>query len=159
MTAGESPKSGKRRLEGAELATAWFVTARAMAVAAIADPSWSLDEVRGKALDASRHSGAGLYAQAVLGLAEQDCIMGKSPERIGRMTLVDCLATARGMPEDQAEKIMTGAMMMAFAQRQLTPLAARFASMLASAFELTPAQFESCCLSGRVLADMTVRQK
>ncbi|MDG1899823.1 MAG: hypothetical protein P8I74_08155 [Phycisphaerales bacterium] len=124
-----------------QLALLWFVAARAMAVADGTVP-------------AVKEASAGLYAQAILGLSEEACRAAKSPEQIGKLTLVDCLAGVHGMPREQAEKIMTGVLMIAFADGCMEPLEVRWASMLASACEMTDEDFQRCCASARVIASM-----
>ena len=125
----------------ADLARTWFVAARAMAVADGTVP-------------AVKEASAGLYAQAILGLSEDDCRHAKSPERMKHQTLVDCLAAVHALPADAAEKIMTGVMMIAFADGHMEPLEVRWASMLASACEMSDEDFQRCCASARVIASM-----
>lgn len=124
-----------------QLAMLWFLAARAMAVADGSVP-------------AVKEASAGLYAQAILSLPEKTCRIAKSPEKIGKLTLVDCLAGVHALPPDQAEKIMTGVMMVAFADGHMEPLEVRWASMLASACEMTDEDFQRCCASARVIASM-----
>lgn len=140
-------------MTGAELAGLWFTIARAMAVGASAEAGAD-GKLAASVPEAARHSGAGLYAQAVLGLTEEDCAQAKVSDATGRQTLTHSLLALRALPPDTAEKFMTGAMMIAFAERKLAPLAVRWATSLASAMSMTQEQFESCCLSGRILADM-----
>ncbi|MDG2201739.1 MAG: hypothetical protein P8K80_11235 [Phycisphaerales bacterium] len=127
--------------EQEQLAQLWFVAARAMAVADGTVP-------------AVKEASAGLYAQAILGLSEETCRVAKSPESIGNLTLVDCLAGVHALPREQAEKIMTGVMMISFADGHMEPLEVRWASMLASACEMTAEDFQRCCASARVIASM-----
>ena len=127
--------------EQEQLATLWFIAARAMAVADGTVP-------------AVKEASAGLYAQAILGLSEETCRVAKSPESIGNLTLVDCLAGVHALPRELAEKIMTGVMMIAFADGHMEPLEVRWASMLASACEMTDEDFQRCCASARVIASM-----
>lgn len=124
-----------------QIALLWFVAARAMAVADGTVP-------------AVKEASAGLYAQAILGLSEQSCREAKSPERIGNQTLVDCLAGVHGLPRDVAEKILTGVMMIAFADGHMEPLEVRWASMLASACEMSEEDFQRCCAAARIIASM-----
>ena len=124
-----------------DIATTWFLAARAMASAGTESPSPD---------DAS----AGLYAQAILGLSEDTCVEAKRPDRLGVMTLVDCLSRLKALPRGPAEKIVTGALMIALADGVLAPLEVRWASMLASAAHLSDDDFQRCCASGRVLAAM-----
>ena len=124
-----------------ELARLWFVAARAMAVADGTVP-------------AVKEASAGLYAQAILGLSEDVCRAAKSPEQLGNLTLVDCLAGVHSLPREQAEKIMTGVMMIAFADGHMESLEVRWASMLASACEMTDEDFQRRCGSARVIASM-----
>ena len=127
--------------EQERLAQLWFVAARAMAVADGTVP-------------AVKEASAGLYAQAILGLSEDVCRVAKSPEQLQNLTLVDCLAGVHALPREQAEKIMTGVMMIAFADGHMEPLEVRWASMLASACEMTDEDFQRCCGSARVIASM-----
>ncbi len=140
-------------MTGVELAGIWFTIARAMAVGASAETGPD-GKLLAQVPEAARHSGAGLYAQAVLGLTEEDCAQAKISQETGHQTLTHSLLAVRALPPDAAEKFMTGAMMIAFAERKLAPLAVRWATSLASAMNMTQEQFESCCLSGRILADM-----
>ena len=123
------------------LAQVWFVAARAMAVADGTVP-------------AAKEASAGLYAQAILGLSEEACRHAKSPDQMKHQTLVDCLAGVHALPAEQAEKIMTGVMMIAFADGHMEPLEVRWASMLASACEMCDEDFQRCCASARVIASM-----
>lgn len=124
-----------------ELATTWLLAARGMVAAR----------------DEAPHHGdatGGLYAQAILGVSEEACLEAKRPERIGVLTLVDCLARVRALPRETAEKVVTGAMMIAFADGVMRPLEVRWASMLASAAGLESGDFQQCCASARVIAAM-----
>ena len=127
--------------EQAHLARLWFVAARAMAVADGTVP-------------AVKEASAGLYAQAILGLSEDACRDAKSPDQMKNQTLVDCLAGVHALPAESAEKIMTGVMMIAFADGHMEPLEVRWASMLASACEMSDEDFQRCCASARVIASM-----
>ena len=62
-----------------ELATLWFLAARAMAVA---DGGTSI----------TRQGAGGLYAQAILGLSEEVCAEAKSDDSLATLTLLDCLS-------------------------------------------------------------------
>ncbi len=125
-----------------ERATLWFLTARGMAAA-------SADQ----AVDA-QPSAAGLFAQGVLGLSEDACIEGKSPARIGRLSLIDCLSGVAALPPDIQEKFLTGAVMIALLDRRMDPAEVRWASVLASAMRLSTQRVEECCLGARILADL-----
>ena len=126
-----------------ELATTWFLAARAMTVAA-------------GHLCASREATAGLYGRAILGLDEETCLAEKSPECIGERSLVDCLASIKAMGIAQAAKVVTGVMLIAYADASMHPLEVRWASMLASAAGLEEASFQACCANARVIATMMV---
>jgi hypothetical protein len=126
--------------EQIELATTWLLAARGMVSARDEAP----------AADA----GGGLYAQAILGVSEDACLEAKRPDRIGVLTLVDCLSRVRSLTPDVAEKIVTGVMMLAFSDREMRPLEVRWASMLASAAGLSQEDFQRCCASARVIAAM-----
>jgi uncharacterized tellurite resistance protein B-like protein len=101
----------------------------------------------------------GLYAQAILGISEDGCLEAKQAERIGVMTLVDCLGTVQRLPREDREKIVTGVLMIAYADRRMHTLEVRWASMLASAAGLSPEDFQHCCASARVIAAMLRPQK
>lgn len=123
------------------LAATWFLAARAMAVASGEPPRTD---------DAS----AGLYAQAILGLSEAAILEAKATERLGVMTLVDCLAGVRRLPPVLGEKILVGVMMIAYGDRRLHPLEVRWVSMLTAAAGLTADDLQRCCGSARVIAAM-----
>ncbi len=99
-------------------------------------------------------SAAGLFAQAVLELSEDACIEGKSPARMARLTLIDCLAGVAALPEDLKERFLTGALMIALLDRRMDPAEVRWASALASAMQLSTRRVEECCLGARILTDM-----
>lgn len=124
-----------------ELATLWFLAARAMAVA-------------DGGLTVSRQGAGGLYAQAILGLSEQVCAEVKSDESMATLTLLDCLSMLRGVPREVGEKIMTGVMMIAYSDRSMHPLEVRWASMLASALSMEVDDFQRCCVNARVISSM-----
>lgn len=96
----------------------------------------------------------GLFAQAILGLTEHECLEAKRAERIGHLTLVDCLSSVGRLERDAREKIVTGIMMLALADGQIKALEIRWASMLASAAGLGESEFQQCCASARVIATM-----
>ncbi|MCH2135722.1 MAG: hypothetical protein MK101_03955 [Phycisphaerales bacterium] len=129
--------------EALELATTWFIAARAMSVAA-------------GHLCPSREATAGLYGRAILGLDEETCLAAKTPEQVGSRSLIDCLASVAAMGEATAAKIMTGVMLIAYADASMHPLEVRWASSLASAAGLTEASFQACCVNARVIATMMV---
>ena len=131
MTDGETPN----------LATLWFLAARAMAIA-------------GEDMPVVQEAATGLYAQAILGLSEEECKKAKDAEHISNKTLIDCLSGLRNLPSDLAEKVITGVMMISYADRSMRPLEVRWASMLASAIEITPDDFQRCCVNARVIASM-----
>jgi hypothetical protein len=124
-----------------DIAVTWFLAARAMASA------------RGDRPRADE-AAAGLFAQAILGVSEQACLDAKRDGRLSSRTLVDCLAGIRRLPHDVAEKILTGVLMMALADRQLHPLEVRWISMLTSAADLTADDLQRCSASARVMASM-----
>ncbi|MDP7008661.1 MAG: hypothetical protein QGI78_03725 [Phycisphaerales bacterium] len=124
-----------------ELSTLWFLSARAMAVA-------------GEDVLAMQEAATGLYAQAILGLTEEECRRAKDPEQISNRTLIDCLAGVRALPKEDAEKVLTGVMMIAYADRSMKPLEVRWASMLASAIDVTPEAFQRLCVNARIIASM-----
>jgi hypothetical protein len=126
-----------------ELATTWFLAARAMTVAA------------GR-LDPSREATAGLYGRAILGLDEETCLAAKTPEQVGCRTLVDCLASTAAMGQAHAAKIVTGIMLIAYADASMHPLEVRWASMLGSAAGLDETSFQACCANARVIASMMI---
>jgi uncharacterized tellurite resistance protein B-like protein len=131
MTDGETPN----------LATLWFLAARAMAVA-------------GEDMPVVQEAATGLYAQAILGLSEEECKRAKDADHIINKTLIDCLSGLRNLPTELAEKVITGVMMISYADRSMRPLEVRWASMLASAIEITPDDFQRCCVNARVIASM-----
>ena len=124
-----------------DLPTLWFLSARAMAVA-------------GGDLPTVQEAATGLYAQAILGLTEEECRTAKDAEHISNKTLIDCLAGVRALPKDESEKLLTGVMMIAYADRSMKPLEVRWASMVASAIEVTPDIFQRCCVNARIIASM-----
>ena len=124
-----------------ELATTWFLAARTMAVA-----DGNVPKVK--------EAAAGLYARAILELPEEVCVAAKNQQNIGNLRVEDCLASVRTLPRPLGEKIMTGVMMIAYANREMHPLEVRWASMLASAIELSEEDFQRCCVGARVIATM-----
>ena len=124
-----------------DLPTLWFLCARTMAVA-------------GEDLSTVQEAATGLYAQAILGLTEEECRKAKDAEHISNKTLIDCLAGVRALPSEEAEKLLTGVMMIAYADRSMKPLEVRWASMLASAVNVTPDIFQRCCVNARIIASM-----
>ena len=127
--------------ESTNLATLWFLAARAMAIA-------------GEDMSVVQEAASGLYAQAILGLTEEECKKAKDAEHISNKTLIDCLSGLRNLSSDLAEKVITGVMMISYADRSMRPLEVRWASMLASAIEITPDNFQRCCVNARVIASM-----
>jgi len=127
--------------ESTNLATLWFLAARAMAIA-------------GEDMSVVQEAATGLYAQAILGLTEEECKKAKDAEHISNKTLIDCLSGLRNLPSELAEKVITGVMMISYADRSMRPLEVRWASMLASAIEITPDEFQRCCVNARVIASM-----
>ena len=127
--------------ESTNLATLWFLAARAMAIA-------------GEDMPVVQEAATGLYAQAILGLSEEECKKAKDAEHISNKTLIDCLSGLRNLPSELAEKVITGVMMISYADRSMRPLEVRWASMLASAIEITPDDFQRCCVNARVIASM-----
>ena len=128
-----------------ELATLWFLAARAMAVA---------DGEAG----ITRQGAGGLYAQAILGLSEQACAEAKADDSMAALTLLDCLARLKHVPSELGEKILTGVMMIAYADRSMHPLEVRWASMLASAMSMNVDDFQRCCVNARVMSSMLDQQ-
>ena len=124
-----------------QLATTWFLAARTMAVA-----DGNVPKVK--------EAAAGLYARAILELSEEACVAAKSPENIGALKIEDCLVAVRSLSRELGEKIMTGVMMIAYANRTMHPLEVRWASMLASAIGLDEDGFQRCAVSARVIATM-----
>lgn len=127
--------------EAVETATAWFLAARAMVIAGGGDPD-------------DDDAAAGLYAQAILGVSEDDCVAAKAPEHMGPRTLVDCLAIVERLPEPVREQLVTGVMMISYAEHAMTRLEVRWASILASAAGLDVDGFQRCCSQARVIAAM-----
>jgi len=123
------------------LAVAWNLGARAMIAAG--------DDVRN-----ARQAASGLYAQGILGLSEDDCRRAKSSEAIDQLTLVDCLSSLSHLDADAGEKVMTGLMMLAYSDGRMTALEVRWASMVATALNLQPEQFQQCAVNARVVATM-----
>jgi hypothetical protein len=123
------------------LATLWFLSARAMAVA-------------GEEMPAVQEAATGLYAQAIIGLTEEECRIAKDADHISNKTLIDCLSGVRQLPREIAEKILTGVMMISYSDRSMKPLEVRWASMLASAIEVSPDDFQRCCVNARIIASM-----
>ena len=126
---------------GTELATLWFLAARAMSAA---DGS----------LGTARQAAAGLYAQAILGVTEEDCELAKAEEHISSLTLLDCLGMLAKIDRESGEKVLTGVMMIAYANRSMHPLEVRWASMMASAMKMDSDDFQRCCVNARVMAGM-----
>ena len=124
-----------------ELASLWFLSARAMSAA-------------DGTLGTSRQGAAGLYAQAILGISEETCREAKADENIATLTLLDCLGRLAHVSAEVGEKIMTGVMMIAYANRTMHALEVRWASMLASALEMNADDFQRCCVNARVMAGM-----
>ena len=124
-----------------QLATTCFLAARTMAVA-----DGNVPKVK--------EAAAGLYARAILELPERVCIEAKQPDNIGSLRVEDCLVAVRNLPRDLGEKIMTGVMMIAYANREMHPLEVRWASMLASAIGLSEEDFQRCCVGARVIATL-----
>ncbi len=123
------------------LGTVWFLVARAMVAA-------------GGEEAIHKQSAGGLYAQAVLGLTEDECIAAKDPGHCAPLTLVDAVSMLETMPLESGEKLLTGLIMLSFMDRRMSPMEARLVSIVASALDLTPKEVEECCLSARVLADV-----
>ena len=123
------------------LATLWFLSARAMAVA-------------GEDMPTVQEAATGLYAQAILGFTEEVCLQAKDASHISNKTLIDCLSGVQQLGKKIAEKILTGVMMISYADRKMKPLEVRWASMLASAIDVTPDEFQRCCVNARVIASM-----
>lgn len=123
------------------VAMLWFLSARTMSVA-------------GEDMPSVQEAATGLYAQAILGFDEDVCKEAKEEKHIGNKSLIDCLSGIRQLPSDIAEKILTGVMMISYADRKMKPLEVRWASMLASAIEISPDDFQRCCVNARVIASM-----
>ena len=126
-----------------ELATTWFTAARAMTVAA-------------GHIDPSREATAGLYGRAILGLNEETCLAAKTPEQVGSRTLLDCLASIAQLPRSVSAKLVTGIVLIAYADASMHPLEVRWTSSMASAAGLTESSFQACCVNARVIASMMV---
>lgn len=124
-----------------DIATLWFLSARTMAIA-------------GEDMPAVQEAATGLYAQAIIGLTEEECRIAKDAEHISNKTLIDCLSGVRQLPREIAEKILTGVMMISYSDRSMKPLEVRWASMLASAIEVSPDDFQRCCVNARIIASM-----
>ncbi|MCH2140925.1 MAG: hypothetical protein MK100_07820 [Phycisphaerales bacterium] len=124
-----------------DLATTWFLAARAMACG-------------GEPLSMSEEAAAGLFARAILGLDEEVCIAAKDASHMTAHTLVDCMSMASHLPRGTADQVMTGVMMVAYAAASMQPLQVRWASMLASAMEMDEDRFQRCCVNARVVASM-----
>ena len=133
-------------VESQNLATLWFLAARTMVIA-------------GEDMPVVQEAAVGLYAQAILGLTEEECREAKEPDHIGNKTLIDCLSGVAHLPIELAEKLITGVMMISYADRSMRPLEVRWASMLASAIEISPDDFQRCCVNARVIASMLRPQK
>jgi hypothetical protein len=127
--------------EQLDLATLWFLSARTMAIA-------------GEDMPTVQEAATGLYAQAIIGLNEDECRVAKNAEHIANKTLIDCLSGVRRLPRELAEKVLTGVMMISYSDRSMKPLEVRWASMLASAIEVTPDEFQRCCVNARIIASM-----
>ena len=124
-----------------QLATTWFLAARTMAVA-----DGDVPKVK--------EAAAGLYARAILELSEEACVAAKDPKNIGSLKIEDCLVAVRSLSRELGEKVMTGVMMIAYANRAMHPLEVRWASMLASAIGLDEEAFQRCAVGARVIATM-----
>ncbi len=124
-----------------KVAMVWFLAARAMAVAD-GNP------------ETARQAAGGLYAQAILGISEDDCLSIKSGALLDEMTLLDCLGMLRELPREYGERIMTGVIMIAYANRSMHPLEVRWASTLASSLELSEDDFQRICVNARVMSSM-----
>ena len=124
-----------------KVAMVWFLAARAMSVA---------DGNPGTA----RQAAGGLYAQAILGISEEACLNVKQGDLLDEMTLLDCLTLLRGLPREYGERIMTGVMMIAYANRSMHPLEVRWASTLASSLEFSEDDFQRFCVNARVMSSM-----
>lgn len=123
------------------LAVAWNLGARAMIAA-------------GEDLRNARQAASGLYAQGILGLTEEDCRRAKCSDAIDDLTLVDCLSILSKLDSDSGEKVMTGLMMLAYSDGHMTPMEVRWASMVATALDLKPNEFQQCAVNARVVATM-----
>ena len=123
------------------LATTWFLAARTMACG-------------GDEPSVAEEAAAGLFARAILGLDEESCIAAKRKDHMQSLTLIDCMAMAGQLPRGTADQVMTGVMMIAYAVASMQPLQVRWASMLASAMEMSEDRFQRCCVNARVVASM-----
>ncbi|MDP7029911.1 MAG: hypothetical protein QF733_06795 [Phycisphaerales bacterium] len=124
-----------------DLATTWFLAARAMACG-------------GDEPSIAEEAAAGLFARAILGLDEASCIAAKSAEHMQALTLIDCMSMAGRLPRGTADQVMAGVMMIAYAAASMQPLQVRWASMLASSMDMTEERFQRCCVNARVIASM-----
>jgi hypothetical protein len=110
--------------------------------------------IAGEDMPSVQEAATGLYAQAIIGLSEEECRIAKDAQHIANKTLIDCLSGVRRLPRDLAEKILTGVMMISYSDRSMKPLEVRWASMLASAIEVSPDDFQRCCVNARIIASM-----
>lgn len=124
-----------------DLATTWFLAARTMACG-------------GDEPSIAEEAAAGLFARAILGLDEGTCIEAKAAEHMQALTLIDCMSMAGKLPRGTADQVMAGVMMIAYAAASMQPLQVRWASMLASAMDMTEERFQRCCVNARVIASM-----
>lgn len=124
-----------------DLATTWFLAARTMACG-------------GDEPSAAEEAAAGLFGRAILGLDEASCIAAKQKDHMQSLTLIDCMSMAGQLPRGTADQVMTGVMMIAYAAASMQPLQVRWASMLASALDMSEDQFQQCCVNARVVASM-----
>jgi hypothetical protein len=124
-----------------DLATTWFLAARTMACG-------------GDEPSAAEEAAAGLFGRAILGLDEASCIAAKQKDHMQSLTLIDCMSMAGRLPRGTADQVMTGVMMIAYAAASMQPLQVRWASMLASALDMSEDQFQQCCVNARVVASM-----
>ncbi|MDG1837182.1 MAG: hypothetical protein P8I91_00080 [Phycisphaerales bacterium] len=124
-----------------DLATTWFLAARTMACG-------------GEKISIAEEAAAGLFARAILGLDEESCIAAKSKEHMQSLTLIDCMSMAAKLPRGTADQVMAGVMMIAYSAASMQPLQVRWASMLASAMDMTEDRFQRCCVNARVISSM-----
>ncbi len=124
-----------------DLATTWFLAARTMACG-------------GEEPSLAEEAAAGLFARAILGLDEETCIAAKEKDHMQSLTLIDCMAMAGKLPRGTADQVVTGVMMIAYAVASMHPLQVRWASMIASAMNMTEERFQRCCVNARVVASM-----
>lgn len=124
-----------------DLATTWFLAARTMACG-------------GDEPSAAEEAAAGLFGRAILGLDEESCIAAKQKDHMHALTLIDCMSMAGHLPRGTADQVMTGVMMIAYAVASMQPLQVRWASMLASAMDMSEDRFQQCCVNARVVASM-----